>query len=112
MKEWQTIKERSSKINIATMPINTKLDDIPTGIARDRIKKAGEWLEKLPKPIDQLGWSVSVAQAFELHAHTYCESVFHQIRTRLFGDGERPNPMLLMRALVAGTTAITNVAEP
>jgi len=99
--EWKDVSQR---LPLSLPKIPTPDGPIvlahPHGIELEAL--AG-WMKNLPKSIDQLQWTLSVASTFEKHAHTYCEGVFHQIRAKFFngtGAADGSNmPMLLMKAL-------------
>ena len=108
--EWNKIREKPSIIEKVN-PIDTsklmfeteKLNNTPP-----QLGLVTSWMNNMPKTIDQLQWTLSVAGAFERHAHTYCESVFKEIRSNLLGDktllDEKNMPILLMKALTGATT--------
>lgn len=82
---------------------NTVVNHAPpevTGV--NEISQCVYWLEKIPESIDRLQWTLSVISSFEGQSRTFCERVFHQIRSSLFAANEGvQQPMALLRALTS-----------
>lgn len=102
--EWKLVSQK-----LSLRPPEIVISAEPVMLAyphRAELEALSSWMTNLPKSIDQLQWTLSVASTFEKHAHAYCESVFHQIRAKFFsstgtadGSANSNMPMLLMKAL-------------
>lgn len=102
--EWKLVSQKPSlRPPEAVVPAEPVILTYPHRI---ELEALSSWMTNLPRSIDQLHWTLSVASTFEKHAHAYCESVFHQIRANFFsstgtadGSASSNMPMLLMKAL-------------
>ncbi len=85
--------------DVAPLALLTEGSGRESALLAREVLALSQWISKVPAFVDQLHWSLSVAQSFESHSKTFCEAVFRQIRSRIFGSDDRPAPMLLLRAL-------------